>query len=372
MVSIAPKSRRRRIGLLGGTFDPVHDGHLALARAAFDALSLDELRFVPTGRSWQKANAGAGARDRVEMVRLAIEGVPGFRVDEREARRRGNTYTIDTLVALRAELGQAPALVLLLGSDQLRNLPTWHRHDELLRHAHIAVTRRGNDDLVGLDAPVEALLRAHRRETLPDTAAGTIVFFPMAPVSVSASELRRQLARGDRPLRGLPIPVLDYIDRNGLYRSAPRTDSARADPKASTRSRMDLRKLQRTVVDALEDVKAQDIRVFDTTRQTELFDRVIVATGTSNRQTRALASHVRDKVKAAGAPVVSMEGADTGEWVLVDLGDIVVHVMQPAIRAYYNLEELWGSKPVRVRIGAKPPSAEKAAATRGSRTRRSA
>lgn len=135
---------------------------------------------------------------------------------------------------------------------------------------------------------------------------------------------------------------------------------------------MDLRKLQRIVVDALEDVKAQDIRVFDTTRQTELFDRVIVATGTSNRQTRALASHVRDKVKEAGATVVSMEGADAGEWVLVDLGDIVVHVMQPAIRAYYNLEELWGSKPVRVRIGAKTASAEKAAASGSSRTRRSA
>ncbi|MCD6675161.1 MAG: ribosome silencing factor [Burkholderiaceae bacterium] len=120
---------------------------------------------------------------------------------------------------------------------------------------------------------------------------------------------------------------------------------------------MDPRKLQRVVVDALDDIKAQDIRVFDTTAQTELFDRVIIATGTSNRQTRALASHVRDKVKEAGAPVVSMEGADTGEWVLVDLGDIVVHVMQPAIRQYYNLEELWGTRPVRLRVGAQAPAA---------------
>jgi len=120
---------------------------------------------------------------------------------------------------------------------------------------------------------------------------------------------------------------------------------------------MDPRKLQRVVVDALDDIKAQDVRVFDTTAQTELFDRVIIATGTSNRQTRALASHVRDKVKEAGAPVVSMEGADTGEWVLVDLGDIVVHVMQPAIRQYYNLEELWGAKPVRMRITARAPTA---------------
>lgn len=119
---------------------------------------------------------------------------------------------------------------------------------------------------------------------------------------------------------------------------------------------MDPRKLQRIVVDALDDIKAQDIRVFDTTAQTELFDRVVVATGTSNRQTRALAAHVRDKVKQAGGPVISVEGADTGEWVLVDLGDIVVHVMQPAIRQYYNLEEIWGARPVRMRIGQAAPS----------------
>ena len=118
---------------------------------------------------------------------------------------------------------------------------------------------------------------------------------------------------------------------------------------------MDSTKLQRVVVDALEDIKAQDIRVFNTTAQTDLFDRVVIATGTSNRQTRALAAHVRDKAKEAGGDVISMEGADTGEWVLVDLGDIVVHVMQPAIRTYYNLEELWGSKPVRVRIGPAAP-----------------
>lgn len=109
---------------------------------------------------------------------------------------------------------------------------------------------------------------------------------------------------------------------------------------------MDIRKLQRVVVDALEDVKAIDIRVFNSTGITQLFDRVIIASGTSNRQTRALAASVRDKVKEAGGAVVSVEGEDTGEWVLVDLGDAVVHVMQPAIREYYDLEEIWGAKPV--------------------------
>ncbi|KWF31324.1 ribosome silencing factor [Burkholderia pseudomultivorans] len=114
---------------------------------------------------------------------------------------------------------------------------------------------------------------------------------------------------------------------------------------------MDIRKLQRVIVDALEDVKAQDIKVFNTSHLTELFDRVVVASGTSNRQTKALASNVREKVKEAGGDVVSSEGEDTGEWVLVDCGDAVVHILQPALRQYYNLEEIWGDKPVRIKLG---------------------
>lgn len=111
-----------------------------------------------------------------------------------------------------------------------------------------------------------------------------------------------------------------------------------------------LRKLQRALIDALEDVKAQQIQVFDTSGLTSFFDRVIIASATSNRQTRALAQSVHDKAKSLGVAQVQIEGGETGEWVLVDVGDIVVHIMQPAIRAYYNLEEIWGGKPVRVKL----------------------
>lgn len=120
---------------------------------------------------------------------------------------------------------------------------------------------------------------------------------------------------------------------------------------------MDIRKQQRAVIDALEDVKAQDIKVFNTTELTSLFDRVVIATASSNRQTRALASRVKEQAHKLGIPVVASEGEDTGEWVLVDLGDIVVHIMQPAIRQYYALEEVWGGKPVRVKLGAANPQA---------------
>lgn len=113
---------------------------------------------------------------------------------------------------------------------------------------------------------------------------------------------------------------------------------------------MDIRKLQRAIVDGLEDVKAQDIKVFDTTHLTELFDRVVIASGNSNRQTKALAASVRDTVKEAGGHIVAVEGLETGEWVLVDCGDAVVHILQPQLRLYYNLEEIWGDKPVRMKL----------------------
>jgi ribosome-associated protein len=121
---------------------------------------------------------------------------------------------------------------------------------------------------------------------------------------------------------------------------------------------MDIKKLQTIVVDALEDVKGQEIVLFDTTHLTSLFDRIAVVSGTSNRQTKALAASVRDKVKEAGGDVVGLEGEDTGEWVLVDLGDMIVHIMQPAIRQYYRLEEIWGDKPVKLGAAKRKSTAE--------------
>jgi ribosome-associated protein len=123
---------------------------------------------------------------------------------------------------------------------------------------------------------------------------------------------------------------------------------------------MDIRKLQRAIVDGLEDVKAHDIRVFNTEHLSPLFERVIVASGTSNRQTKALASSVRETVKSRGLAMPRMEGEDNGEWIIVDCGAAVAHIMQPAIRQYYNLEEIWGEKAVKMKNAA--PAKPKAAA----------
>jgi ribosome-associated protein len=130
----------------------------------------------------------------------------------------------------------------------------------------------------------------------------------------------------------------------------------------STLVKKDIQKLQRVIVDGLEDVKAQDIQVFDTENLSALFERVIIASGTSNRQTKALAASVRDAVREAGFPKPRVEGEGNGEWIIIDCGQAVVHVMQPSFRAYYHLEELWGEKPVRLKLGVAKPEAVKKAA----------
>lgn len=216
-----PGRDRRRIGILGGTFDPIHVGHLVLARSAREALGLDEVRLMPTGSSWQKSSVAASAAQRLEMLRLAIAGREGLLADEREVRRAGPSYTVDTLAELRGEFGADAAIVLILGSDQLRNLATWNRYEQLLRYAHIACTQRERVPLSDLPDAVEALVRGHGAQRLPDAPSGAIVFFTMPPMPVSATALRVQLARGERPSELVPAAVLEYIDQHKLYRNLP-------------------------------------------------------------------------------------------------------------------------------------------------------
>ncbi|MCS4292907.1 ribosome-associated protein [Comamonas sp. BIGb0152] len=130
--------------------------------------------------------------------------------------------------------------------------------------------------------------------------------------------------------------------------------------KTESTAKKSVQLLQRAIVDGLEDVKAQDIQVFDTEHLSPLFERVIVASGTSNRQTKALAASVKDAVKEAGFPKPRTEGEGNGEWIIVDCGAVVAHIMQPMIRQYYRLEEMWGDLPVRLKLGAPKPKAAKA------------
>jgi nicotinate-nucleotide adenylyltransferase len=201
----------KRIGLFGGSFDPVHLGHLALARTALAHLQLDELRWVPSGQSWQKGPAHAGAEDRAAMVQAAIAGEPRFVLERCEIERSGPSYTIDTLRTLQAGSPGA-SWFLVIGQDQYANLHTWHEWQALLGLATIAVAAR---DTVMPDVSNTPL--AH--------TAHQVVHLPMPAVPVSATILRQQLAAG-QPATELastlvPPAVASYIARHGLYPAIP-------------------------------------------------------------------------------------------------------------------------------------------------------
>ena len=215
---------RRGFALLGGTFDPVHRGHLALAEAALEALPILRFALRPAGPRCQKKRV-TPAPPRVTMLRRALQYDPRFRVDEREVLRPGKTYTIDTLEAIRRRTGDSIPVVLLLGSDQWNNFSTWVRWREITDFAHIAVAAREGVE-TALDEAVRrwAAERTVEPRRLSEKGAGYVTFFSMPPHRTSATAVRRTLAT--QPLvealkrleRDLPPAVVQYVLENGLYR----------------------------------------------------------------------------------------------------------------------------------------------------------
>jgi nicotinate-nucleotide adenylyltransferase len=209
------------LGLLGGTFDPIHFGHLRLAEECADSLRLNEIRLIPAAKPWQRSGLISAIEHRLEMVRLGVEGNPRLRLDARESERIGPTYTVDTLASLRAELGETRPLVMIVGSDQFLNLPTWHRWQKLFEFAHIAVARRANESFdLGELPPALAGMVANRltndRSALAEPA-GRVFSIEMTPLKISSSQIRTLVRTRQSPRYLLPAAVYDYIISHGLY-----------------------------------------------------------------------------------------------------------------------------------------------------------
>ena len=209
-------------GILGGTFDPLHLGHVALAEAALRELPLDEVLWLPSGSPGHRAPPIAGAAQRLAMLRLATTGNPRFRIDDTELTTSEPTYTVHTLTRLREQRGTEQPLVLLLGADSFCSLPTWLRWRELFDLAHIAIANRPGHRADGSEAPAELAAqiagRSGQREQLGASAAGKIVSFDMPQLDISASAIRSAIAAGQSARHLLPAAVLAYIETHHLYR----------------------------------------------------------------------------------------------------------------------------------------------------------
>jgi nicotinate-nucleotide adenylyltransferase len=220
-LTVAPSTASAiAIGILGGTFDPIHYGHLRLAQEVAEALSLTEVRFIPSGTPPHRARPQTSAAHRVAMVKLAIEGNPLFQLDEREVKREGLSYTYDTLAAVRREVDAAMPLVLMMGADAFLKFHTWHRWTEIVDLAHIAVATRPGATLEALDNTELAAQFAKRRadaRAVRLAPAGSMIEVPITPLAISATALRQRIAAGHSARYLTPAPVFDYIKHNSLF-----------------------------------------------------------------------------------------------------------------------------------------------------------
>ena len=210
------------IGILGGTFDPVHVAHLRIAQLALDVLHVAQVLWIPTGRPGYRDAPVASAAHRVAMLRLALAGEPRYAIDERELSDAASGYTVDTLAALRRQHGSDRPLVLLMGDDQFSKLDRWHRWKDLFTLAHIAVFARPGDDFPTSPAvAAELVARGDRANgAWRVRSAGAVIRVEMPPLDISATELRERIGRGEDQSAWLPAPVIDYVARHRLYRNS--------------------------------------------------------------------------------------------------------------------------------------------------------
>ena len=227
MVTLEPnpalKSNMQLIGLLGGTFNPIHFGHLRMAQELADALNFSEVRFIPSANPPHKNQLSVSAQHRAAMVQLAIADNPLFKLDTRELNRDGASYTIDTLISLREELGENVSLCLMMGSDAFAKLDTWHHWEQLPKYCHIILVQRPNKlTQTKLSEALTALLHDNYNEKISDLSVKSAGYIHMQAITgqdISATNIREKLAFGKSVKYLAPDNVLAYIQQHKLYQS---------------------------------------------------------------------------------------------------------------------------------------------------------
>ena len=316
----------QRVGLLGGSFNPAHGGHLHISRLALQHLGLDEVWWLVSPRNPLKAAAGmAPFEQRLAQARDVASAEPRIRVTGIEA-ELGSTYTADTVKALRRRFPRT-RFVWLMGGDNLAQFPYWKRWQEIFRTVPIAVFARPGAQLKALAGPAA---RRFARARLPAAAARRLalipppawVFFHTRLDPRSATRIRAERLK---TLKEMRPAVTSHASITAL---TPRTRQVLGAPD-----------LLRLIVNSLEDGKAEDIVTIDLAGKTTIADYMVVASGRSARQVLSLTDHLEQAIPGR----VAVEGKSHGDWVLLDAGDVIVHIFRPDIRAYYNLEKMWGS-----------------------------
>jgi nicotinate (nicotinamide) nucleotide adenylyltransferase/ribosome silencing factor RsfS/YbeB/iojap len=326
-------ARHRRIGLLGGSFNPAHGGHLHLSLLALERLELDEVWWLVSPQNPLKPVAGMGPfAARLEQARRIAGGHRRILVSDLEARLGGSTYTADTLKALRRRFPRL-RFVWLMGADNLEQLRHWQRWHEIFGTVAIAVFDRPSYSLkalAGLAARRFAGYRVPASATrrLAEMKPPAWVFFHTPLDARSATQVRSEQKQ--------TLSQTITEQRPELTTIAPFPARARALHPSPPQPG----ELLELVLRVLEDGKAEDVVTIELAGKTTIADQMVVASGRSSRQVLALAEHLEEALSRRMR--ISIEGKSQGNWVLIDASDVIVHLFRPETRAYYNLEKLWG------------------------------
>ena len=377
-----PVVRRGSVGILGGTFDPFHVGHLALARAARDGLGLERILVMPAGDPPHKPGRPISPDEtRLRLVEAGIAGEPRLEASRMELDRPGPSFTVDTIARLAADeraAGREPDLYVILSAESFSGLASWRQPSRLLDLARIVVAPRA-----GHPAPSRSQIDA-----ITAGRADRVILIDGPSVEVSASDIRRRVSAGASIDGLVPPGVAAVIAADRLYRQRQPTEdpSIVTDPAALTGSRAESTPastaiprpdglpsrdaaaavaaaatalpvaerppldIARRIVELAEDKKAADIVLLDLTGLTTLADAFVICSGGSERQLEAIADGVIEGMRAEKVRPIGREGTAASHWVLVDFGAVVVHIFTPPEREYYSLEKHWSEARTVVRV----------------------
>ena len=338
--------RPGKTGVLGGTFNPIHRGHVHAALAVGRALGLERVVLVPAAVPPLKhggQDTMAPAAQRLAWVRLACAGHPQLEVDPIELERQGPSYTIDTMRILAEKLGEPP--VFIIGQDAFADLPAWRDPALLLTLCDFAVI------------PRPPATEGSVAEWLPDTLAGAFEIaddgqaarhasagtwirrVPIDALDVSATEIRRRLRAGESVDDLLPEAVAEAVAASGIYGDPRTRETGNEDV---TPEDLNVKDRARQLCEAALELKAEKVVALDVREITAFADSFVLATGTSDRHVRAVADKLVETAKKGDFEVLGIEGYDQGNWILIDLNDVIIHVFRGEAREHYDLDRLWG------------------------------
>lgn len=321
----------QRVGVYGGTFNPIHDGHIGCIHTVIEKMQLDELLVIPASQSPHRALVdGPSPQQRLTMVQLGVKGQDKVTVDDREIRRGGLSYTIDTLTEL---VKPTKEVFLIIGLDQFEVFDEWKDFDRILDMVHLVVTSRPGchwpSDVLDLPQGVGAFVESFDPKEIQLSSGKKIFFLQLDDIDVTSTEIRKGLRMGGIAEQQIPVAVKDFIISEGLY-------------EPITGKIGDFEAFTKFCANILIDKRGINVQAKDLSQLSQPSEYVLIASGTSTRHATALSEYLTREVKKRyGVYPQSAEGQSEGRWVVLDYGSLIVHLFYDFTRAEYRLEELW-------------------------------